>query len=56
MVCPTIEGKIVEARDQVFIISFLPLVFNVSIFLERSELMKGPFDSERLIVLVLNVN
>jgi hypothetical protein len=45
------EGKIVEARDQVFMISFLPLAFSKSTFFERFALIKGPFDNERLIFL-----
>lgn len=49
IVWPTMEGKIVEARDQVFMISFLPLAFSQSTFFERFALIKGPFDNERLI-------
>jgi hypothetical protein len=43
MVWPTISGKIVDARDQVRIIRFSPLVFIASIRPMSRSSTKGPF-------------
>jgi hypothetical protein len=47
MVCPIIWGKMVEARDHVFITVFSPELLSNSIFLSNLTLQKGPFLSDR---------
>src|ERR1019366_2774090 len=49
IVCPTISGKIVDARDQVRSIRFSPEVFIASIRAIRRSSTNGPFLLERLI-------
>jgi hypothetical protein len=46
-VCPTISGKIVDARDQVLTIVLLPESFMASIRLIRRSSTHGPFLDER---------
>ena len=47
--CPTISGKIVESRDQVLIIVFVPEAFIASMRAIRRSSTHGPFLLERLI-------
>jgi hypothetical protein len=47
MVCPTISGKIVEARDQVRTICFCPLSFIRAMRCIRRSSAHGPFFVER---------
>src|SRR6185503_10128748 len=49
IVCPTISGKIVDARDQVRIIRFSPLAFIDSMRPSSRSSTKGPFLELRLI-------
>jgi hypothetical protein len=49
-VCPTISGKIVEARDHVRTIVLLPDPFIASMRAIRRSSTHGPFLLERLIV------
>src|SRR5207302_8757186 len=49
MVCPTISGKIVEVRDQVFSIRLSPEAFIASTRAIRRSSTNGPFLLERLI-------
>jgi hypothetical protein len=49
IVCPTISGKTVDARDQVRIIRFWPLSFIASIRLSSRSWTKGPFFDDLLI-------
>ena len=53
IVCPTISGKIVEARDQVLTICFVPSAFIRSTRCMRRSSTHGPFLLERLIVYLL---
>jgi hypothetical protein len=47
MVCPTISGKIVDARDQVLIICLSPLEFMASMRWIKRSSTHGPFLEER---------
>jgi hypothetical protein len=47
-VCPTISGKIVDARDQVFTIRLEPDAFISSIRLMSLSSTKGPFFDDLL--------
>ena len=47
IVCPTMSGKMVEARDQVRIIRFSPVAFMASIRLISRSSTKGPFFDDR---------
>src|SRR3954453_17943589 len=49
MVCPTISGKIVDARDHVLTIVLLPELFMASMRPIRRSSTHGPFLLERLI-------
>ena len=49
IVCPTISGKIVEARDQVRIIRFSPAVFIASMRPISRSSTNGPFFEDLLI-------
>src|SRR5437763_6219981 len=48
MVCPTISGKIVDARDQVLIICLSPEAFMASVRGRERYSARGPFLDERL--------
>src|SRR5215210_1863988 len=48
IVCPTISGKTVDARDQVRIIRFSFAAFIASIRVSRRSSTYGPFFDERL--------
>src|SRR5476649_2258218 len=51
IVCPTMAGTTVDARDQVLITRFSRVEFMRSIFSSRCSAMKAPFFADRVIYL-----